>query len=81
MGFHCIVEYGGREGEWCEADDKCKNPRALPPFPAWEGVLATEIGELGNMEGCVFCNKAKDWVMRSITSFLADALPDFEDLL
>ena len=29
-------------------DDKCENPGALPPFPAWEGVLATEIGELGN---------------------------------
>ena len=81
MSFHGIVENGGGEGEWCEADGKCENPGALPPFPAWEGVLATEIGELGNTEGCVFCNEATDWVMRSITSCSADALPDFDALL
>ena len=24
-----------------------ENPGALPPFPEWEGVLATEIGDAG----------------------------------
>ena len=42
------------EGEGCEPDDKCGNPGALPPFPAWEGVLAAEIGEPGMMVGCDF---------------------------
>ena len=81
MGFHCIVENGGGEGKGCEPGDNCENAGALPPFPAWEGVLATEIGELGNTEGCDFYNEATDWVMRSITSFSADALPVFDDLL
>ena len=47
FGFQCIVANGGRGGEGCEPDDKCENPGALPPFPTWEGVLATEIGEPG----------------------------------
>ena len=37
-----------------------KIPERSHPFPAWEGVLATEIGQLGNMEGCDFCNEAAD---------------------
>ena len=54
------MENGGGEGEWCETDGKCENPGALLPFPAWEGVLATEIGELGKMEGCEICNEVAD---------------------
>ena len=48
---------GGGGGEGCELDDNCENPRALPPFPAWEGVLATEIGEPGNIDGGDFCSR------------------------
>ena len=51
---------------------------ALPPFPIWEGVLATEIGEPGNTDGWGFCSDVMDWEIRSITSTLADALPDLE---
>ena len=50
---------GGGGGEGCEADDKCENPGALPPFPAWEGVLATEIGELGNTGVVFFATKQR----------------------
>ena len=52
----------------------CENPGALPPFPAWEGVLATEIGEPGNTDGGDFCSEAADLEMRSITSSSAVAL-------
>ena len=47
----CMVANGGGGGEGCEPDDKCENPGVLPPFPAWEGVLATEIGEPGMTVG------------------------------
>ena len=69
---------GDGEGEGCEPDDKCENPRAVPPFLAWEGVLAPEIRELGRMVGCNFWSEAMDWDMRSITSESVVALPDFE---
>ena len=73
-----MVAKGGGGGEGCEADDKCENPGALPPFPTWEGVLATEIGEPGKMVGSDFCNEATDWEIKSITSTSAVASPDFE---
>ena len=43
FGFQCMVANGGGGGEGCEPNDNCENPGALPPFPPWEGVLATEI--------------------------------------
>ena len=58
-------------------ENKCENPGALPPFPTWEGVLATEIREPGRMVGSDFCNEAMDWEIKSITSTSVDALPDF----
>ena len=79
FGFQCNVANGGGGGEECEPDDKCENPGAHPPFPAWEGVLATEIGELGNTDGEDFCSEAADLEMRSITSSSsAVAFTDFE---
>ena len=70
---------GGGGGEGCEPDDNCENPGALPPFPAWEGVLATKIGEPGNTDGGDFCSEAADLEMRSITSSpSAVAFTDFE---
>ena len=30
---------------------KCENSGALPPFPAWEGVLATGTSDLGMTDG------------------------------
>ena len=65
-------------GEGWEPDDNCENPGALPPFPTWEGVLATEIGEPGRTDGGDFWSAAADWEIRSITSVSAVALPDFE---
>ena len=35
----------------CVVCDKCENSGALPPFTAWEGVFATEIGDPGIMVG------------------------------
>ena len=78
FGFQCIVANGGGGGEGCELDDKCENPGALPPFPTWEGVLATKIGEPSRMVGCDFWSEVTDWDIRSITSELAAVLPDFE---
>ena len=31
-----------------------KNPRALPSFPAWEGILATETSDPGIIDGVFF---------------------------
>ena len=31
--------------------DKCENPGALPPFPTWEGVLATKTNDPGMTVG------------------------------
>ena len=79
FGFQCIVANGGGGGEGCDPDDNCENLRALPPFPAWEGVLATEIGEPSNTNGEDFCSEAADLEMRSITSSsLAIAFTDFQ---
>ena len=66
------------ETRGCEPDDNCENPGALPPFPAWEGVLATEIGEPSRTDGCDFWSEATDWEIKSITSESAVALPAFE---
>ena len=30
--------------------DRRENAGAFPPFPAWEGVLAIEIGETGELQ-------------------------------
>ena len=54
LGFQCIVANGGGGGEGCDLDDNCGNLGVLPPFPTWEGVLATEIGEPGRIKGCDF---------------------------
>ena len=79
FGFQCIVANGGGGGEGGEPDDNYENPGALPPFLAWEGVLATEIGEPGNTDGGDFYNEAADLEMRSITSSSsAVAFTDFE---
>ena len=47
LGFQCIVAkiWGGDAAvvAWVKRD----NPGALPPFPDWEGVLSTEIGDVG----------------------------------
>ena len=51
FGFQCVVaNICGGDVAWV-AWIKCENPGALPPFLAWEGVLATEAGDLGIMEG------------------------------
>ena len=54
MGFQCIMANGGGGGEGCEPDNNCKNPGALPPFPTWEGVLATEIGNPVRWRAAIF---------------------------
>ena len=54
FGYQCIVANGCGGGEGCDPDDRCENHGALPPFPAWEGVLATEIGEPDMIVGCDF---------------------------
>ena len=40
-----------RGGATCVKCDKCKNLGVLPPFPTWEGVLATKIGDPGITDG------------------------------
>ena len=56
---------------------KCENPGALPPFPAWERVLATDIGDLGIMAGPNIMGDEVDDVTRSITEYERVALSDF----
>ena len=46
---------------------RCKNPGALPPFPTWEGVLATETGDPRMIDGGVFTDGCVDSVTKSIT--------------
>ena len=60
------------------------NPKALPPFPTWEGVLATEIGDLGITEGEDNTGDEVDAVARSITecdraelSCISELIPRF----
>ena len=44
-GFHWVVANICRGDIAWVACIKCENPRAVPPFPTLEGVLATETGE------------------------------------
>ena len=47
--------------------DKYENSGALPPFPAWEGVLATETGAPGMTDGSGNAGEMFDGVTRSMT--------------
>ena len=67
-------------GEGCDPNDRCENPGALPPFPTWKGVLATEIGEPDMIIGCDFSREATDWEIRSITSTSEVAALDLQKL-
>ena len=72
-----MVANGCGGGEGCDLDDKCENPGALPPFPTWEGVLATEIGEVGRTPNSAASGGEVDEVTRSITEGVGLAMPDF----
>ena len=63
LGFQCIVANDGGGDEGCEPDDNCENPGALPPFPEWEGVLATEIGN--QVEQMVMISRVRLQIGRS----------------
>ena len=56
---------------------KRENPGVLPPFPTWEGVLATEIGEAGRTPDSTTCGEDVDEVTKSITEREGFAMPDF----
>ena len=60
----------------CVVCDKYGNPGALPPFPAWEGVLATEIGDPRLMVGSDIMGDEVDNVTRSIIKYEGVALSD-----
>ena len=49
--------------------DKCENPGGLPPFPPWEGVVATDIGDPGIMAGPAIIGDEVDDVTKSITEY------------
>ena len=51
FGFHWVAaKVCGGEVAWIECESR-ENPGALPPFLAWEGVLATDTGDPGMMVG------------------------------
>ena len=60
----------------CVVCDKCKNPGALPPFPTWEGVLATKIGDPRIMTSPYIVGDEVDDVTISITEYERVALSD-----
>ena len=50
----------------------------LPPFPTWEGVLATEIGDAGRAPGSATCGERVDEVTKSMTKWDGFAVADCE---
>ena len=58
---------------------RCENPRALPLFPTWEGVLATKTGDPGMIDGGVFPDGCIESVTKSITEVEGIAAPDFTE--
>ena len=64
-------------GVACNPDSICENSRALPPFPTWEGVVATEIGDAGRAPGFATCGEAVEGVTKSMTDLDGFAVPDF----
>ena len=56
---------------------KFENPVAFPPFPAWEGVLATKIGDVGRTPHSTNYGEEVDEVTKSITECYGFAVPDF----
>ena len=51
FGFQCLVANMVGGDAAVIVCVKCENPWALPPFPTWEGVLATETSDLGIIDG------------------------------
>ena len=45
---------------------KCENPRALPPFLAWEEALATETGDPRMMDGWDKAEEIFEGVTKSV---------------
>ena len=58
----------------CVAWVRYKNPGALPPFPGWEGVLATKTGDPGIMAGSDIMGNEVDDVTRSMIEYEGVAL-------
>ena len=48
---------------------KCEKPWVLPPFPTWEGVLATETGDLAIIDGWDNTEEILEGVARSMTEW------------
>ena len=49
----------------------------LPPFPTWEGVLATEIGDAGRTLDSTTYGEGVNEVTKSITEGFEFAAPNF----
>ena len=60
---------------WVECERR-ENPGALPPFPAWEEVLATETGDFVMMAGSEITGNVVENVTRFITEWDGVALSD-----
>ena len=54
-----------------------RNPGVLPPFPAWEGVLATEIWDAGRTPDSTTYREGVDEVTKSITEGYGLVVPNF----
>ena len=58
--------------------ERWENLEAFPPFPTWEGVLASETGDPGMTVGWEFCGEAVDGVTKPITFVCKIATSDLE---
>ena len=56
---------------------RLENPGALPPFPAWERVLAIEIGDARRTPHSTTCGEGVDEVTKSMIKGAGFAMPDF----
>ena len=48
---------------------KCENPWAFPPFPTWEGVLATDTDDPRMMHGWDNAGEMLERVTKSMTEW------------
>ena len=60
---------------------RCENPGALPPFPRWEEVLATKIGDPRMMAGLDIMGDKIDDVTRSKIEYKGAPLSDVSLLI
>ena len=54
-----------------------RNLGALPPFPVWEGVLTTKIGDAGRTPDSITYGEGVDEVTKSMIEGAGFVMPDF----